>query len=361
MMKIVEQYSDVFQSNFPDALPHQRTVDYEIETNPEAKITNRRLFWLSSEELRATREYIEDNLKSGRIRVSKIPCGAPLFFEKKEGKPLRGVVDYRMLNKITKKNSTPTFRSDEMFEIIGGSNFYKSWPENRLPSNQSETRTRWKNCIPNKVWTVWIFGSTDGSLQRPCCIHHYHEWGFERPHRSVLHSIPEWNIYIFERCTRTSQTCKKVLKRLWGHKLYASPEKRYFMANEVEFLEVIVCDEGLKVNPAKIEFIMKWPTHTSISEVRSFLVSLLFFWRFIKFFCTIAFPLMNLTKARKSIKDWDESCTQALERLKKSLISFPILCHPDFNLPYKCHVDASRFTVGGTLAQVFDGSERVIS
>ncbi len=44
-----------------------------------------------------------------------------------------------------------------------------------------------------------------------------------------------------------------------------------------------------------------------------------------------------------------------------SLISSPILCHPNFNLPCKCHVNASQFAVGGTLTQVVDGSERVIS
>lgn len=71
---------------------------YGILTDPSANIPNRRSFRLSLDELRATRKYIEENIKSGRIILSKIPYGAPLLFAKQEWKPHRGVVDYLMLN-----------------------------------------------------------------------------------------------------------------------------------------------------------------------------------------------------------------------------------------------------------------------
>ncbi len=47
MMKIIKEHSDVFRSNLPYGLPLQRTVDNEIETNPEAKLPSCRLFRLS--------------------------------------------------------------------------------------------------------------------------------------------------------------------------------------------------------------------------------------------------------------------------------------------------------------------------
>lgn len=103
LKSIIKGYSDVFQAELPPGLPPIRSVDHEIETDPNSKIPYRLLFHLSPEELRAKREYIEENIKNGRNRRSKSPYGAPLFFAKKEGKPLRAVVDYRMLNKITKK------------------------------------------------------------------------------------------------------------------------------------------------------------------------------------------------------------------------------------------------------------------
>ena len=112
MNNIVEEYSDVFQSTLPSGLPPKRSIDHKNETDPQAKIPIRRLFQLSPDELRATRENIRENLENGRIRLSKRPYGALLFFAKESGKLLRVVVEYRMLYKITKKNSTPTPRSD---------------------------------------------------------------------------------------------------------------------------------------------------------------------------------------------------------------------------------------------------------
>ena len=41
------------------------------------------------------------------------------FFVKQNGK-LRGFVDYRALNQLTKKNEAPIQRSDEIFNRLGG-------------------------------------------------------------------------------------------------------------------------------------------------------------------------------------------------------------------------------------------------
>ena len=60
---------------------------------------------MSQAELDALREYLDDMLKSGKIRPSQSPAGAPiLFVPKPHGRGLRLCVDYRGLNKITVKN-----------------------------------------------------------------------------------------------------------------------------------------------------------------------------------------------------------------------------------------------------------------
>lgn len=71
LMEIIDEYSDVFRSTLPKGLPPVRNVDHEIETDPNQKIPNRSLFRLSPDELRATREYIAENLENGRIRRIK--------------------------------------------------------------------------------------------------------------------------------------------------------------------------------------------------------------------------------------------------------------------------------------------------
>ena len=46
------------------------------------------------------------------------------FFIKEKDKPLRRVVDYRDLNRITKRNNAPLPRSDEMFDLLGKTKFF---------------------------------------------------------------------------------------------------------------------------------------------------------------------------------------------------------------------------------------------
>jgi hypothetical protein len=48
--------------------------------------------------------FLEEALATGRIRQSKSPLGAPVFFIKKKDRKLRFVQDYRALNAITRKN-----------------------------------------------------------------------------------------------------------------------------------------------------------------------------------------------------------------------------------------------------------------
>ena len=75
------------------------------------------LYQLSPAELVAAKKYVVDLLRKGKIRRSKSPYGASLFFVKSKGQ-LRGVVNYGALNRITKRNNTPLPRTDEMFDRL---------------------------------------------------------------------------------------------------------------------------------------------------------------------------------------------------------------------------------------------------
>lgn len=82
------------------------------------------LFKLSPAELAAAKEYVFELVKKENIRPSKSPYGAPLFFVMEKDMKLRGVVDYRALNRITKINSTPLPRSDDMFDSLGDASVF---------------------------------------------------------------------------------------------------------------------------------------------------------------------------------------------------------------------------------------------
>ncbi len=108
----------------PAVFPPKEEIDHEITIEDGTRPPHRPLYQLSPAELKAAKEYIADLLKKGKIRPSKSPHEAPLFFVKEGSKPLRGVVDYMALNRVTKRNSSPLPRSDEMFARLGNARIF---------------------------------------------------------------------------------------------------------------------------------------------------------------------------------------------------------------------------------------------
>lgn len=133
---IQEEFHSVFRDELPEGLPPARAIDHQIVISDDCKPPHRSIFHLSPAELQATKEYVTDLLRKGKIRPSKSPFGTPLFFVKQNGK-LRGVIDYRGLNRITKPNNAPIPRTDEMFDRVGNAMFYsKIGSKGRFSSNQ---------------------------------------------------------------------------------------------------------------------------------------------------------------------------------------------------------------------------------
>ena len=115
---LLKRFEGVFRDDLPEGLPPDRSVYHAIETKEGAKPPMRPLYQLSPAELVAVREYVIHLLRKGKIRRSKSPYGAFLFFVKNKGS-LRAVVDYRALNRLTKRNHSPLPRTDEMFDRLG--------------------------------------------------------------------------------------------------------------------------------------------------------------------------------------------------------------------------------------------------
>ena len=57
---------------------------------------------------------------------------------------------------------------------------------------------------------------------------------------------------------------------------------------------------------------------------------------------------------------FDDDCVEAIEILKKALITAPIVQPPDWNLPFEIMCDASDYDVGAVLGQRVDKKLNVI-
>ena len=74
---------------------------------------------MSKDELLVLRKTLSDYLGKGFIRVSNSLAAALVLFAKKLGRGLRFCVDYRALNKLTKKDRYPLPLIQETLQSLG--------------------------------------------------------------------------------------------------------------------------------------------------------------------------------------------------------------------------------------------------
>ncbi|KAJ4953830.1 hypothetical protein NE237_030662 [Protea cynaroides] len=140
------------------------------------------------------------------------------------------------------------------------------------------------------------------------------------------------------------------LQRLRKEKFYAKFTKCEFWLNEVAFLGHVVSTEGIKVDPSKIEAIVKWEAPKSFAEIRSFLGLAGYYRRFVEDYSRIVVPLTSLTKKGEKFV-WTEKCEKSFQTLKARLISAPILTILIPGQPFILYTDASGLGLGCVLMQ----------
>jgi hypothetical protein len=63
----------------------------------------------------------------------------------------------------------------------------------------------------------------------------------------------------------------EVLRRLTKYDLYLKLEKCSFDQTSIEYLGVIIDNGNVRMDPAKVQGITKWPRPTKVKEIQSFL------------------------------------------------------------------------------------------
>jgi len=124
-----------------------------------------------------------------------------------------------------------------------------------------------------------------------------------------------------------------VLSRLREHQLYAKFSKCEFWLKKVPFLGHILSEEGIAVDPSKVQEVMDWKAPTFVSEVRSFLGLARYYHCFIPDFSKIAKPMTSLLQKDHKFA-WTEGCEVAFHTLRKLLTTAPVLAQPNIEKPF---------------------------
>lgn len=152
----------------------------------------------------------------------------------------------------------------------------------------------------------------------------------------------------------------EVMRRLNNAGFKANLEKSQFCRKEVEFLGLIITQNGIGPNMSKLEAIKNYPAPRTLTQTRRFMGMLNWQSRFIDNFATRTAPITDTLKNTKAPFVWTKEANAAFNDIKERLTSVDFLAMPDYSLPFRLHTDSSNVGAGAVLTQIQNNEERII-
>ena len=277
--------------------------------------------------------------------------------KKKDG-GTRFCVDYRQLNSVTKKDTYPLPRIDDLLDQLGKARFFTTldlaagyWQIRMAPEAREKTAFATHRGLYE--FEVMPFGLTNAPA------------AFQRLMQQILlplnpkHGVEFVNVYIDDVIVFSASLedhlnhLQQVISKLREAGLKLKPSKCHFARAEVEYLGFLVTPRGLKPTNSHIRAVDEFPVPTSLKELQQFLGLASYYRRFIPKFAQVAHPLHWLTR-KDAPFDWSSECQVAFDDLNRRLVSAPVLAYPDFSKDFVLETDASYVGLGAVLSQLQD-------
>ncbi|GJS20138.1 putative reverse transcriptase domain-containing protein [Tanacetum coccineum] len=282
---VVKEFPDVFPEDLP-GLPPVRQVEFQIDLIPGAALVARTPYRLAPSEMQELSNQLQELTDRGFIRPSTSPWGAPVLFVKKKDGSFTMCIDYRELNKLTIKNhNDPLYpqRIDDLFDQLQGSSVYskidlRSGYHQLRVRNEDIPKTAFRTRYGHYEFQVMPFGLTNAPavfmdlMNRMC-----------KPYLDKFIIVFIDDILIYSRNEEEhANHLRIILELLRKEKLYAKFSKCDFWIRIVQFLGHLINNQGLHVDPAKIEIVKNWMSPSTPTEIHQFLGLTGYYRRFIE-------------------------------------------------------------------------------
>jgi hypothetical protein len=198
-------------------------------------------------------------LAKGFIKPSISPASAPVLFAKNPDGSLRLCIDYRGLNKITKKNWYPIPLIANLINRLRSATMYtkidlRAGYNNIRIAEGHEWKTAFQTRYRLFEYLVMPFGMTNS----PATFQHFMNDIFhDLINTSVIIYLNDILVFSKDPSEHPSQVWE-VLKQLQENNLHAKPQKCSFYTDTIKYLGIIISLKGIEINPKKVQSILNW-------------------------------------------------------------------------------------------------------
>ena len=350
LISTLKEYKDIFAWTYKDLKGVDPAIcQHTIPMKEDAKPRKQRPYTYNENFAKKIKEEIDKLLEAEFIyEIEHTEWVSPIVVVPKKNGKLRVCVNLKQVNAATIRDNYPLPITDHVLERVAGKEAY-SFLDGFSGYNQVSIamRDQHKTAFATEwgifAYRVMPFGLTNA----PATFQRLMVHAFKAYLRDFL------EIFMDDLCVHSKARQDhvghliKVFVQCRIYRISLNPEKCKFMVRQGKILGHIVSKNGISTDLDKISVIVDLPRPLNYKGVQIFMGHCGYYRRFIYMYAAIARPLYALLV----VFNWTNECDISFEKLKKALVSAPILKAPDWNIPFHVHIDASNFAIGCILAQ----------
>ena len=236
------EYAKVFDEPGEGQLPPRCPFDHGIELKDSFVPKVAKSYPMNPKGMKACKAFIDENVKTGKIRKSQSPQASPFFFVQKKDGGLRPCQDYQYLNEHTVKNAYPLLLISTLIDKLKGAKFFSKmdiqWGYNNIRIKEGD---EWKAAFTTPFGLYEPLIMFFGQCNSPPTFQAFMDSTFGDMIVEGWLIIYMDNVLVYaETLEECCEWTKRVLERMKKEDLHLKLAKCAFEQMEVEYLGLVV-------------------------------------------------------------------------------------------------------------------------
>ncbi|MCO5567967.1 hypothetical protein L7F22_021663 [Adiantum nelumboides] len=299
-------------------------IQHHIDLKPDAKPVAQKLRRLGVVQQEALLSEVNKLLKAGFIYpVTNSEWVSPVVVTPKKNGKWRVCVDYKPLNAATKRDHFPLPFQDEILNEVAGHerytvcDSYSGYYQIRI-AEEDQHKTTFITPWGSFAFRVMPFGLANA----PSTFTRFTSFIFQPFFGKSIRA------FLDDFCTYSDRAlhCQRVekrLQRLYQYGGQLNPYKCHVAEKEVVLLGHVISQEGVKVDPSRVQAILDLPPPNIARQVITFVQKVRCMSRFIHLLSQIISRLQQL--ANQEVFSWEQEHLECFNEVKEVLGSLPTI------------------------------------
>jgi ribonuclease HI len=351
--ELLKEFADVFAWTYEDLKTYDTSViEHKIPLKEGAKSFRQKLRQINPMLLPVMEKEVKKLLEAQIIVPLRFSDWvANLVPIRKKSGEIRLCVDFRNLNKSSKKDNYPLPNMEHILQRVTGASrisMIDGFSGYNQISVMLEDREKTAFTTP---WGTFIYAKMPfGLMNAGATFQRAMDIAFigEKDRFMVIYLD---DITVFSRSDKEHCShLRKVFSKCRRFGLSLNPKKSLFAMEEGKLLGHIVSVEGVRIDPSRVEAIQTLSLPRSKKEVQAFLGRINFMRRFVSNFAELVKHITFMLKKGNEVK-WTTEPRESFIQIKKALTEAPVLISPDYSKDFLIFSFASVDTVAAVLLQ----------